>query len=455
LFHSIINKLAARDRENAKQIYCQVEPNHYQLLTTDYLPWAQKNPRCAKESAMQAKGAASIDTGGMTPWRIEFQQLVNESSLLDIRLNELAEALFAPGNRKILRKFSSTETANLLNISDTYLREITAAGLVADIEVTPTGRRFYSLERINQIRLALDAKLPAAKYVPRRRDGEMCQILACVNYKGGSGKTTQSVHLAQYLALQGYRVLAVDLDPQGSMTSLLGYEPERMQPEETLYGAVRYEGDPRPLAEIAVPTYFTGIDLVPAGTFLMEIEYEVARVIGDRHFEKFFNRLPRVLKDVGANYDVIVLDTAPNLGFATLGSMCAATGLILTIHPHMLDTLSARQYLAMFTQTMQTLIDAGATMNLAFVRYLFTRREINDSAQSKIVTLLRSLFEDRILQSEVLKSVAIAEAQLARQTLYDAPKNTLRKSTAERALESMNSVNAEIAALMRQAWGRT
>jgi len=282
----------------------------------------------------------------------------------------------------------------------------------------------------------------------------MCQIVACVNYKGGSGKTTQSVHLAQYLALQGYRVLAIDLDPQGSMTSLLGFEPERTQPDETLYGAVRYEGKAKPLAEIAIATYFTGIDLVPAGTFLMEIEYEVARVIGDRRYEKFFNRLPRVLKEVGAHYDVIVLDTAPNLGLATLGSMCSATGLILTIHPHMLDTLSARQYLAMFTQTMHTLIDAGAAMNLAFVRYLFTRREINDHAQSKIVTLLRSLFEDRILHNEVLKSVAIAEAQLARQTLYDAPKNTLRRSTAERALESMNAVNAEIEALMHKAWGR-
>jgi chromosome partitioning protein len=403
---------------------------------------------------MQEANAVAVQSEGISPWQIEFQQLVNESNLLDMRLNELAEALFAPTNQKVLRKFSSTETAKILCISDTYLREVTAAGFAADVEVSATGRRFYSLETINQLRFALDAKLPTPKYLPWRRDAEMCQIVACVNYKGGSGKTTQSVHLAQYLALQGYRVLAIDLDPQGSMTSLLGFEPERTQPDETLYGAVRYEGKAKPLAEIAIATYFTGIDLVPAGTFLMEIEYEVARVIGDRRYEKFFNRLPRVLKEVGAHYDVIVLDTAPNLGFATLGSMCSATGLILTIHPHMLDTLSARQYLAMFTQTMHTLIDAGAAMNLAFVRYLFTRREINDHAQSKIVTLLRSLFEDRILHNEVLKSVAIAEAQLARQTLYDAPKNTLRRSTAERALESMNAVNAEIEALMHKAWGR-
>ena len=180
-----------------------------------------------------------------------------------MRLNELSEALFAPADRKVLRKFNTTETANLLDISDTYLREITAAGLAGEVQVTPTGRRLNPAE-MNQIRFALDAKLPAPKYVPRCRNGETCQVLACVNYKGGSGKTTQSVHLAQYLALQGYRVLAIDLDPQGSMTSLMGYEPG-MQPDETLYGAVRYEGATKPLSDIAVRTFFTGLDTVPAG----------------------------------------------------------------------------------------------------------------------------------------------------------------------------------------------
>ena len=102
---------------------------------------------------MHATGEAAIDSGDGAPWKIEFQQLVNESALLNMRLNELSEALFAPADRKVLRKFNTTETANLLDISDTYLREITAAGLAGDVQVSPTGRRFYSLAEINQIRL--------------------------------------------------------------------------------------------------------------------------------------------------------------------------------------------------------------------------------------------------------------------------------------------------------------
>ena len=82
----------------------------------------------------------------------------------------------------------------------------------------------------------------------RRREGEKLQVVAVVNFKGGSGKTTTAAHLSQYLALQGYRVLAVDLDPQASLTALHGFQPEfDVGPRESLYGAISYHGAPRPL----------------------------------------------------------------------------------------------------------------------------------------------------------------------------------------------------------------
>ena len=72
--------------------------------------------------------------------------------------------------------------------------------------------------------------------------GEKLQVVAVMNFKGGSAKTTTSAHLAQYLALRGYRVLAIDLDPQASLSALFGHQPELDVGEgETLYGAIRYE----------------------------------------------------------------------------------------------------------------------------------------------------------------------------------------------------------------------
>src|SRR5690606_19393631 len=107
-------------------------------------------------------------------------------------------------------------------------------------------------------------------FVPRRGANEHLQVIAVTNFKGGSGKTTTSVHLAQYLALQGYRVLAIDLDPQASLSALLGVLPETdVKSNETLYAAIRYDEERRPLSDVIRKTYFDGLDLVPGNLELM------------------------------------------------------------------------------------------------------------------------------------------------------------------------------------------
>ena len=80
------------------------------------------------------------------------------------------------------------------------------------------------------------------RYVPRRRQGEKLQVISVVNFKGGSGKTTTAAHLAQYLALTGHRVLAIDLDPQASLSALHGIQPE-LDKNPSLYEALRYDDD--------------------------------------------------------------------------------------------------------------------------------------------------------------------------------------------------------------------
>ncbi len=102
----------------------------------------------------------------------------------------------------------------------------------------------------------------------------ICRSISVANFKGGSAKTTTSAHLAQYLALQGFRVLAIDLDPQASMSALFGVVPEaHVGPNETLYAAIRYDDQRRPLPEVIRETYFDGLDLVPGNLELMEFEH--------------------------------------------------------------------------------------------------------------------------------------------------------------------------------------
>ena len=366
--------------------------------------------------------------------------------------------LFPPEAHKELRRFTSGEAARLVGINDGYLRQLSLDGKGPQLQVTTNGRRSYSLDDIHALRTYLDQSgRQGRRYLPRRRGSEHLQVIATINFKGGSGKTTTAAHLAQYLTLQGYRVLAVDLDPQASLSALHGIQPEMdVGANQTLYGAIRYDESRRDLSEVIQPTYFPGLDIVPAHLELMEFEHDTPKELaarrGNQHM--FFARVAQALATVADNYDVVVIDCPPQLGFLTLSALCAASSLLITVHPQMLDVMSMCQFLAMTSELLQVVAEAGGNMNYDWMRYLVTRYEPGDAPQTQMVTFMRSLFEDRVLTNPMLKSTAISDAGLTKQTLYEVSRDQFTRTTYDRAMEAMQAVNGEIETLISQAWGR-
>ncbi|MFW8584608.1 MerR family transcriptional regulator [Rhizobium beringeri] len=113
-----------------------------------------------------------------------------------------------------LRPFSLGEVAEILGVSGSYLRQLSIDGLGPTPELGTAGRRSYTLRQINELRAYLASTRPkeALKFCPRRREGEKLQIISVA---GGPSTTTTSLYLTQGLALQGFRVLAIDLDARG------------------------------------------------------------------------------------------------------------------------------------------------------------------------------------------------------------------------------------------------
>lgn len=383
-----------------------------------------------------------------------------QADLLSSQLQSMSEALFPPSSQKILRKFTSGEAARLMGISDSTLRKMTLAGEGPQPETTSNGRRLYTLTDINQIRHLLAQSTrgrESIEFVPHRRPGEHLQVLAVTNFKGGSGKTTTSAHLAQYLALQGYRVLAVDLDPQASLSALLGVLPELdVASNQTLYAAIRYDSERRNLSEVIRSTYFDGLDLVPGNLELMEFEHTTPKALsaGAVGETLFFARVAAALDEVADKYDVVVIDCPPQLGFLTLSGLCAATAMIVTVHPQMLDISSMSQFLLMTRDLLGVVRDAGGDLKYDFIRYLLTRFEPQDAPQTKVAALLRNLFDDHVLTNPMVKSAAVSDAGLTKQTLYEIGRENLTRSTYDRAMEALDAVNSEVETLIKQAWGR-
>jgi len=383
------------------------------------------------------------------------------AGLLSSQIQAMSDALFPPTSKKSLRRFTSGEAARLIGISDSTLRKMSLAGEGPTPEVVSNGRRLYTLGQINEVRHRLAGTVrgkDANAFLPRRAGTEHLQVLAVANFKGGSGKTTTAAHLAQYFGLHGYRTLAIDLDPQASLSALFGVLPEaEVESNETLYAAIRYDDRRRPLSEVIVPTYFDGVDLVPANLELMEFEHTTPLAL-TREVRPdggvFFLRVAQALDEVADRYDVVVMDCPPQLGFLTLAGLCAATGMLITVHPQMLDVASMSQFLRMTEELLATVREKGGGLRYDFIRYLLTRYEPQDGPQTKVAALLRNLFGDHVLTNAMVKSTSISDAGLSKQTLYEIGRESMTRSTYDRAMEALDAVNGEIETLVRTAWGR-
>ena len=306
-----------------------------------------------------------------------------------------------------------------------------------------------------EIRKVLDSTAKTkGTYLRGRREGDKVQVLSFLNFKGGSGKTTSSIHTAQRLALKGYRVLCVDIDPQASLTTLFGYRPEYDFLESgTIYDAIRYD-DPMPLSQIIQPTFFTGIDLAPGGLILQEFEHETPQALMTNVQPAFFARMAAALQEVEANYDVIIFDCPPQLGYLTMSALCASTGVLITIVPNMLDIASMSQFLQMSADLLDVVSNAGASMEFDFLRFMINRYEPNDGPQQQVVAFLRQLFGEEVMVNAMLKSTAISDAGLTQQTVYEVDRSQFHRNTYDRAVDSLNQVNDEIESLIQKAWGR-
>jgi chromosome partitioning protein len=354
----------------------------------------------------------------------------------------------------------TNEVSKLTSVPESTLRTMSIEGKGPTPARLDNNHRSYTLEQINELRALFAALRPsdALRFLPHRRPGENLQILAVANFKGGSAKTTTGLHLSHYLALHGYRVLVIDLDPQASLSAMFGAQPEiDVGENETIYAALRYDNKRKPIRDVVRKTYFPGIDLIPGNIEVMEYEHETPRILATKHQHSggaFFERLRLAIAEVDGDYDVVILDTPPSLGFLTLGAIYSATSMLVTIHPAMIDVASMSQFLLMMGDLITVIRDAGATIRQDFFRYLITRHNPNDQPQTEVITMLRHMFGADVLVPTAIESTAIEAAGLAKRSLYELEAGQVGRDTFRRARESIDAVNDRIIELISESWGR-
>lgn len=388
-------------------------------------------------------------------------KLRGDADRLSQALDSMSKLFLAPRETKYLRTFSSAEVAQLLRVSDGYLRKSHYDGKLPEVQQGSKNKRAYTAEDILEIRkiLAKNAKSPH-HFLPGRSEGDKLQIIGICNFKGGSSKTTTVAHLSQRLALRGYRVLAIDADPQASLTTFFGYQPEiDFRHGGTLYDAIRYnDGDTSrvPITDVLRKSYFPNLDIVPGGIMLSEFETETPQALSRGEQPVFFNRIRDALRQVEDDYDIVLIDCPPQLGYITMSSVCASTSLLMTVIPERVDLASASQFLTMASGVLEVLHSNGAIGAHDNFSYLLTRFDTSISAQHDLAEWIKEVLGDSVLPTPFVKSSAVSEAGLAQKTVFEVDLSTSRnRKTYERAIESIIGVSDDVERKIQEAWGRT
>ena len=161
------------------------------------------------------------------------------------------------------------------------------------------------------------------------------------------------------------------------------------------------------------------------------------------------------LEEVGANYDIVLIDCPPQLGFLTLTALAASTGLLVTVVPGMLDIASMSQLPKLASETVKAVEEAiGRRVTWDFVKFLITRYEPSDGPQTQMAGYLRSILAGQVMTEPMLKSTAISDAGMTQQTVYEVDPSQFIRKTIDRALTSVNGVGDELEQTIQMAWGR-
>jgi chromosome partitioning protein len=384
---------------------------------------------------------------------MDIRQTIKRQSLADIEaqaarvaamMARIRSAMLPPAATKVAPTLSALQLAQLCQVDKAKIAyRLTRDDLPAG--VMHGNRREWGMAEAQQwVRSFRSEHLRPA--------GAAGATITVANFKGGVAKTTSAVTLAQGLSMRGHRVLVVDLDPQGSATTLFGVLPDtEVDAEHT--AMLLFGGEYDDLGYAVRKTYWPGIDLVCAAPLLFGAEFALpARQTRDPGFE-FWRVLDRGLDQARSDYDVIVIDTPPALSYVTINALMAADGVIMPLPPSALDFASSAQFWDLFSDLCNQLIRSrGQDKSFEFIDVLLSRVESSDAASTVVRQWVLEAYGDKVLPIEIPKTAVTATASAEFGTVYDLPRGSMNAKTFARARDAYDRMCELVEQQLEAVW---
>lgn len=383
-----------------------------------------------------------------SPAPISLADIADQAERAVAMMAQIRTAMLAPTARKLPPIFNLSQLAALCGIEKGSLsHRLSKSDLPAGKLNESGSRREFSLD---------EARAWIREYRKEwlRPAGAEAVTISIGNFKGGVSKTTTAVTLAQGLSLLGHRVLVIDTDPQGSLTTLFGILPDtEVEEGDTILPLAM--GTETSIRYAIRPTYWTGIDLVAAAPVLFGAEFALpARQTQEPGFE-FWRVLDLGIDDVRDEYDVIIIDTPPALSYTTINAFMASNGIIMPLPPNALDFASASQFWSLFSDlTAELLTNRGLTKEFDFIHILLARVDSTDAASNIVRQWIGQTYAEKVLPVEIPKTAVTGVTAAEFGTVYDVAKYDGSARTFKRARDAYDSFVGHIDGSIRSVWAK-
>ena len=423
------------------------------------------------------------------------QKFLSISEACTRGMSDLAARGLGEKGQKSLRMFSTWEiTKYLIPVAQAHFRRVLKANpeLPQGRSETEGGAKWFTLDEVLRLRAFFAAEGSKAKeYLPYRPKGQPAKMVAVANFKGGVGKTSTAAHLAMSAALDGYRVLVIDLDSQGSMTSIFGGKVEdewqtvfpllarhyadHLQSENR--ARVSRGENPQPLedalndargitsGDLIQKTHWPNIDLIGAQLNLYWAEFQIPVWRMAARGWKLWDALTDRLEADGVleNYDVIFLDTPPALGYLTINGLAAADILLVPLGASFLEFDSTGRFFDMLHATFSSIeegenIAARAlgltetTFEWDAVRAVITR--FDSTQQAEMAALMQAYLGPTLSPHRQGFTALIGQAGESVNGIYEADYRDFNRETYARGRETFDETYAAFKKLLIGSWAR-
>ncbi len=402
---------------------------------------------------------------------------------------------FSPEMEKTLRRFSSWEVSELIF----RINQSTFRGRLAADPTLPTGevldegrQRWFSLDEINELRRRM--KINRKSIMPPRPAGKRAIRAAIANFKGGAGKSTVALHYAHAAALDGYRVLCVDFDPQATLSHSMGQadvaedytvwgimardlvrETDRMNaapqaaesgtalPQRRLPASIRDLGlgDLR-VADFIKPTCWPTIDLIPSCANAAFVEFASAQY---RHLNpdwSFFAAVSRYLDQIADDaYDLIIFDCPPAIGYQSMNAVFAADMLYIPSGPGYWEYDSTTSFIGQLAEALEDLAafegvlpEGRITLPKAFydIRFLLTRYEPGNELHRAMFGAFKKVFGDNVAKHPIEMTRAVEQSGRFLSSVYEIDYRDMTRETWRRARATFDQGYVEFKESILKAW---